>query len=263
MHEAAERRPVDIAVPEEPLEVGRHAERRRRSQGGDRGGRPGDVERAGQQHLSAGQQGVDREAQGRAVVQRGEHQVPVAGPEVPERDLLGRQRAGVVLGKHAGPDTLAPARRPGRVVHRAGQWHVGEVDLGGSGQQPGRFGADVQGRVGVLRQRRPLGRRQAGIGDHGHDPGPQGAEDDGQQGGRGGRRHQQPVARAESGSGQRGRRTALVALAVGRGEDRHVPHAGRTVSPVEVSTRPSACSFARVARVDCVAAGHSCRGTSA
>ena len=129
MHQPPERRPVDVVAGEQPLQVGRHAERRRGPQRRDRRGRAGGVEGPGQQHLAAREQRVDREPQRRAVVQRREDQVPVARPEAPEVDLLGGQRPGVVLGQDAGPDALAPARRPGRVVHRPGQRHVGEVGL--------------------------------------------------------------------------------------------------------------------------------------
>ena len=175
--------------------MGGHAERRRRPPVGDRRGGPGGVERAGQQHLAAGQQGVDREAQRGAVVQRGEHEVPVGGLEAPELDLLGGQPPGVVLGQDAGPHALAPPRRPGRVVHGPGQRHVGELGLVVPEQLPGIV-AQVERRIGVLGERGPLGRGQPGVEDDGDDAGAQRPEDGGDQRRRGGGGDQQPVAGA-------------------------------------------------------------------
>ena len=144
MHEPAEGGPVDVLAGQQALEVGRHAEGGGGPQPGDGARGPLDVEGPGQQHLAPGQQRVHREAQRSAVVQRREHQVPVVRAETPQPDLLGGQRPGVVLGEDAGPHALAPARRPGRVVHRPGERHVGELGLAGAGEQPGGVVGDVE-----------------------------------------------------------------------------------------------------------------------
>ena len=124
------------------------------------------------------------------------------------------------------------------------------------------MGADVERRVGVLGERGALGGGQRGVEHHGDDAAAQRTEDDGKQGRGGGGRDQQPVPRAQARRAQRRCRPSLVALAVRGPDDRDVRHGSRTRSP-SITTCPSAASFARVARVDWAAAGHTSRGTSA
>ena len=66
-------------------------------------------------------------------------------------------------------------------MHRPGQRDVGQLGLGGAGEQPCRVGADVQARVGVSGQGGPLGVRPRGVEHHGDDAGAQRAQDDGEQ----------------------------------------------------------------------------------
>jgi hypothetical protein len=65
-------------------------------------------------------------------------------------------------------------------VHRAGQRHVGEVGLRVA-EELRRVRPEVERGVGVLGERRALGRRQPRVEDDGDDAGAEGAEDRGQQ----------------------------------------------------------------------------------
>jgi hypothetical protein len=151
-------------------------------------------------------------------------------------------------------------------VHRPGERDLGEVGLG-LPEEPRRVVAHVECGVGVLGQGGPLGRRQGRVEDDGDDAGAQRAEYDGQQRRGSGRGDQHAVPGDQPGGGEGGGGPPLVAFATGGVDDRDVAHASRTGSDASgsmpPSTRPSARSLSRVARVDCAAAGHSCRGTSA
>ncbi len=68
-----------------------------------------------------------------------------AGPKPQSSISSAASAPGVVLGQDAGPHALAAPRRPGRVVHRPGQRHVGEVGLGVPQQRAGSA-AEVEGR---------------------------------------------------------------------------------------------------------------------
>ena len=107
------------------------------------------------------------------------------------------------------------------------------------GQQPGRVVGDVQGRIGVLGQRRALRGRQPRIEDDGDDAGAQRTQHDRQQGrGRRGR-DEQPVPAAHPGGREGGGRPALVPLALRAPDHGHgCGHAGRTV-PSAASVDPA------------------------
>lgn len=109
---------VAVPVREEPLEVGGDAEHRGGPLALDGGRHQPRLEGSRHDDTTAGEGRAAREAQGRGVVERAEHQVDVVGPEAPEVALLLDQRLSVGGVQHAAPHALGCPGRAAGDVHR-------------------------------------------------------------------------------------------------------------------------------------------------
>ena len=198
---------------------------------------------------------------GRAVVQRGEHQVPVGRPEAPELDLLGGQRAG--RRPRPAHRTTRPCAAPSSRTCSASGRASGTSARSASASPSSCAGSSPRSRAGSASSASAARSAAGSPGSRttGTTPVRSAPSTDGEQGRRRGRRDQQPVPGAQPAGGQRrpprgaGRARSRRCGRPGRGHARRTGPSGR-----RPSTRPSARSLSSVARVDWAAAGHTSRG---
>ncbi len=199
MGHEAERRGVELLAGlvlegEQALEVRRDAEHGRGSQVPERPGHRRGLE-GHDRDGPAGQQGPDREAQGRRVVERRDREVEVVGREAPQGAFLQRRRLGVLGGEPPRPHPLRTSGGAGGEVHGpvAGEWL--EVALGTVGELVEHTGVvDHEGRLDLVEHHGALACGESRVQGDGHDPAPGGGEHEVDRARRAGRQQRDAVA---------------------------------------------------------------------